>query len=151
MAMSLSFCDEKKGTHHLQSQSHHGIAHEKHLHHRKTDPTLSVSSAQKAMISALAEKLITGTIDSATSHEDQEWELSKSKCSFCQYFLGSPCKTQFTKWSKCVDMAKEHKVDYISVCSKYTDALMTCTTANAKYFEEVKEADQAEKGKDADQ
>ena len=56
--------------------------------------------------------------------KDAEWEIEKEKCSFCKQFLQSPCKHEFRRWSKCVDMAKEKDIDFVKACSIYTNALM---------------------------
>lgn len=77
--------------------------------------------------------------------EDEEWELEKQKCSFCKFFLSSPCRNQFTKWSKCVDLAKAREEDFVQACAAYTKDLMNCTSANDEYFaagrEEHREGD----------
>lgn len=71
--------------------------------------------------------------------EDKDWLLEKEKCSFCKFFLGSPCKNQFIKWSKCVDLAKSKDLDFVKSCSVYTKALMECTSANDEYFSKARE------------
>lgn len=71
--------------------------------------------------------------------EDKDWLLEKEKCSFCKFFLGSPCKNHFIKWSKCVDLAKSRELDFVKSCSVYTKALMDCTSANDEYFSKARE------------
>jgi hypothetical protein len=66
--------------------------------------------------------------------DDEEWLKEKEKCSFCTFFLGSPCRNQFIKWSKCVDLAKSKELDFIKSCSVYTKALMECTSEHDEYF-----------------
>lgn len=66
--------------------------------------------------------------------DDADWELEKQKCSFCKFFLSSPCRNQFTKWSKCVDLAKAREEDFVQACALYTKDLMSCTSANDEYF-----------------
>jgi hypothetical protein len=67
---------------------------------------------------------------------DAAWFEQKQKCSFCRFFLESPCKLHFAKWSKCVDIAKSKDLDFVQACKTYTSALMECTSDNDKYFEE---------------
>jgi hypothetical protein len=71
--------------------------------------------------------------------EDKDWLLEKEKCSFCKFFLGSPCRNHFIKWSKCVDLAKSKELDFVKSCSVYTKALMDCTSANDEYFSKARE------------
>jgi hypothetical protein len=76
------------------------------------------------------------TTTTTTTNEDDDaaWEAEKQSCSFCRQFLQSPCKDPFKKWSKCVDKAKVDNTDFVTECSQYTSALMTCTSDNAEYF-----------------
>ena len=78
---------------------------------------------------------------------DDKWEKEKSECAFCQYFLSSPCGAIFRKWSKCVDLSKEAQLDYVSVCSNYTDALMECSEKHQEFFQ----ARQEEAGKNKEE
>jgi len=73
--------------------------------------------------------------------KDAEWDVEKEKCSFCRQFLQSPCKAQFRRWSKCVDLAKEKDMDFVKSCKDYTNALMDCTSDNSSYFEELNKSD----------
>jgi hypothetical protein len=86
--------------------------------------------------------------------EDVEWNVEKEKCSFCRQFLQSPCKNQFRRWSKCVDLAKEKDVDFVKACSGYTNDLMDCTSLNTDYFAELNKNDDvpdSEEGSAADE
>lgn len=69
--------------------------------------------------------------------DDSAWEAEKQSCSFCRQFLQSPCKLPFKNWSKCVDKAKVDNTDFVTECSQYTSALMTCTSDNAEYFNAI--------------
>ena len=77
-------------------------------------------------------------VDSSSPEDIAKWDAEKQSCSFCQYFLASPCADPFRKWSRCVDIAKEENLDYVSTCSVYTNALMKCTESEAKYFEALR-------------
>lgn len=88
-----------------------------------------LENIKKQLSSQLAKK-----VEIEDPEGDMAWEIEKSGCSFCQYFLHSPCSVPFRKWSKCVDLAKDANLDYVSTCSSYTDALMLCTETNAEYF-----------------
>jgi len=82
-----------------------------------------------------------------TPAENAAWEQEKSSCSFCTYFLESPCAQPFRQWSQCVDLAKARQLDYISTCSVYTTALMACTEREAQHFEALRnESEEAPKG-----
>lgn len=65
---------------------------------------------------------------------DEEWKEKSENCSFCRFFLSSPCSNQFKLWSKCVDKAKLEEVDFVAVCSEMTGALLECTSLNEEYF-----------------
>lgn len=67
--------------------------------------------------------------------EIDEWEKEKQKCSFCKFFLGSPCRVQFRDWSKCVDKAKAADENFVEICQNYSDALFACTDQNKSYFD----------------
>ena len=69
------------------------------------------------------------------TEEKDEWEVEKEKCSFCRHFLGSPCRTDFINWSKCVDAAKESEEDFVAKCQKYTENLVKCTAQYPDFFE----------------
>ena len=45
--------------------------------------------------------------DDDDDDDDEAWEKEKENCSFCKFFIDSPCKKQFKRWSKCVDRCKE--------------------------------------------
>jgi len=66
--------------------------------------------------------------------EDAKWEEEKEKCDFCKMFLGSPCKEQFKKWSRCVDKAKQNEKDFVSECTLQTERLLDCTSENNAFF-----------------
>jgi hypothetical protein len=88
-----------------------------------------------------------------TEGDHEAWNIEKEKCSFCKQFLLSPCKLQFTRWSKCVDKAKETELNYVKVCSQYTEALMGCTSENQEYFMKLRdengnETDEEDDGND---
>lgn len=82
--------------------------------------------------------------------EDQEWLLEKEKCSFCKFFLGSPCRNQFTKWSKCVDLAKSKDQDFVKACSVYTKDLMDCSSDNDEYFAKARDQARADGSAEGD-
>mmetsp|Transcript_28070 Transcript_28070/g.47218 ORF Transcript_28070/g.47218 Transcript_28070/m.47218 type:complete len:203 (-) Transcript_28070:161-769(-) len=85
--------------------------------------------------------------DEDDEDDDKDWEAEKEKCSFCKFFIESPCKKHFKKWSKCVDKAKEDETDFASVCSEFTQALMLCTSQHPEYFSGMEDAaDDAENG-----
>lgn len=65
---------------------------------------------------------------------EEEWEIEKSKCSFCRQFIESPCKEVFKKWSKCVDRCKEEENDFVAICSEQTKGLMQCVEVNSEFF-----------------
>ena len=111
----------------------------------------SISEEQKGLIKKLGTQFIKDTIEVEEKVGTEEWEKEKSGCSFCQHFLLSPCKTQFIRWSMCVDKSKELGMDYVNTCAEYTDALMSCTSHNDEYFA-LKQREMEEKnGKDPDQ
>ncbi len=102
---------------------------------------LSISAAQKEQfekIKHLMQEDVRKKVDLLSPEENAEWERQKSTCSFCQYFLASPCAVPFRRWSMCVDIAKEESLDYVSTCSPYTTALMQCTETESKYFEALR-------------
>lgn len=66
--------------------------------------------------------------------EEEEWIAEKEKCSFCKHFMLSPCREEFKKWTKCVDLAKSKELDFVKSCTHYTRALMDCTTDHSEYF-----------------
>lgn len=66
--------------------------------------------------------------------EDAKWVAKEAECSFCRQFLNSPCKEEFKRWSKCVDLAKQRQGDYVGSCVAYTRALMGCTSENSEHF-----------------
>ena len=114
-------------------------------------PNSTVSEEQKGLITKLGTQFIKEAIDVEESEGTEEWEKEKSGCSFCQHFLQSPCKTQFTRWSKCVDKSKDLGMDYVNTCAEYTDALMSCTSDNDAYFA-LKQKEMEEKnGRDPEQ
>eukprot|EP00601_Ochromonadales_sp_CCMP2298_P036889 CAMPEP_0173355228 /NCGR_PEP_ID=MMETSP1144-20121109/17638_1 /TAXON_ID=483371 /ORGANISM="non described non described, Strain CCMP2298" /LENGTH=182 /DNA_ID=CAMNT_0014303893 /DNA_START=164 /DNA_END=708 /DNA_ORIENTATION=- len=88
------------------------------------------------IVAPVAGKVI--TIDEEAV-DDKDWEAEKEKCSFCKFFIESPCKTQFKHWSKCVDRAKTENVEFAEACSRYTQALMVCTSEHQEYFSSVLE------------
>jgi hypothetical protein len=103
-----------------------------------TAAALGMSAAQKEQFEQIKHSMqadVRKKVDLLTPDENAEWERQKSTCSFCQYFLASPCAVPFRRWSMCVDIAKEESLDYVSTCSPYTTALMQCTEAESKYFE----------------
>jgi hypothetical protein len=69
-----------------------------------------------------------------TPEAEAEWDAQKEKCSFCRHFMLSPCRQEFKKWAKCVDIAKAKDIDFVYACQHYTRALMTCTESNSEYF-----------------
>ncbi len=69
-----------------------------------------------------------------TPEAEAEWDAQKEKCSFCRHFMLSPCRQEFKKWAKCVDLAKEKDIDFVQACQHYTRALMSCTESNSEYF-----------------
>jgi hypothetical protein len=73
-------------------------------------------------------------VEAGSDEEEAEWEAEKEKCSFCRHFMLSPCRPQFSLWSKCVDKAKLLDKDFILGCKHYTRALMSCTDAHSDYF-----------------
>jgi len=82
--------------------------------------------------------------------DDSAWEAEKQSCSFCRQFLQSPCKLPFKNWSKCVDKAKVDNTDFVTECSQYTSALMTCTSDNAEYFNALFAQQKMDDGDDID-
>ena len=80
-----------------------------------------------------AEEVLPIVVDDDDS-KDAEWEIEKEKCSFCKQFLQSPCKHEFRRWSKCVDLAKEKDIDFVKACSVYTNALMVSHPTNRLTF-----------------
>ena len=83
----------------------------------------SGASSSSETSSTAAEVTLTIVVNDDDT-KDAEWEIEKEKCSFCKQFLQSPCKHEFRRWSKCVDMAKEKDIDFVKACSVYTNALM---------------------------
>lgn len=57
--------------------------------------------------------------------DDDAWEAKKQSCSFCKFFLDSPCKTQFRDWSRCVDRCKKTEEDFKEACSPFTTVSVT--------------------------
>ena len=110
-----------------------------------------VTMEQKAQFARLAGNYIRAELEEDRKKGGvEEWEKEKSGCSFCQHFLQSPCKSQFTWWSKCVDKSKDAGLDYVGTCGEYTDALMACTSEHASYFEAEAAEAEKERGKDKD-
>lgn len=108
-----------------------------------------VTMEQKAQFARLAGNYIRAELEEDRKKGGvEEWEKEKSGCSFCQHFLQSPCKSQFTWWSKCVDKSKDAGLDYVGTCGEYTDALMACTSEHASYFEAEAAKAEKERGKD---
>jgi hypothetical protein len=114
--------------------------------------SLSVSAEQKAALEKIKLGLAQDVRDSvlaATDEENAAWEAEKSGCSFCQYFLESPCAAPFRNWSRCVDLAKAQNLDYITTCSEYTNALMACTEAEAEHFEALRHVEREQSPREA--
>lgn len=78
--------------------------------------------------------------DEECSIDDEEWLAEKEKCAFCRMFIYSPCRYQFKKWSMCVDKAKAGDIDYTRACSRYTRALMGCTSDHADHFQALEDS-----------
>ncbi len=66
---------------------------------------------------------------------EESYIKKKEGCSFCAGFFGSPCKSQFILWSRCVDRTKKSNGDFVAECSAFTRGLMECVGANEDYFE----------------
>ncbi len=116
-----------------------------------SSPELTITTEQKDLVNKLGTQFIKETVEAEEKEGTEEWEKEKSGCSFCQHFLQSPCKTQFMRWSKCVDKSKDLGMDYVNTCAVYTDALMSCTSDNDEYFALKQKEMEAEKGTDPDQ
>lgn len=82
---------------------------------------------------------------------DEAYLNDKQSCSFCKHFLGSPCKTEFLYWSKCVDMAKEQGLDYVAACDEYTGALLECTREHSEHFASPDPEEDADSSDDNDE
>lgn len=80
------------------------------------------------------DKSVSFSLDDFPYVEDPAWDEEKQNCSFCKHFLASPCKTQFKRWSNCVDKAKESNLDFISACTVFTGLLLDCTSEHQNYF-----------------
>ncbi len=109
------------------SESHHHEGHS-HEHSAKTE------SAPKPEPPKKVEPIVV-----EDAGDDEEWESEKRKCSFCRFFLNSPCRHEFKYWSKCVDKAKQLDVDFAQACHVYTSKLLDCTSQNEAYFEEERD------------
>ena len=104
-------------------------------------PLLKPSFAENNVVNVKGD--IDGPVDNVATKEksadqvdnDAEWEIKSEQCGFCRHFLLSPCSEPFKEWSKCVDKAKAEDKDFVEACSIQTNNLMTCTSANAQYFE----------------
>lgn len=77
-----------------------------------------------------------------------DWEVEKAKCSFCRYFIESPCKEPFKYWSACVDKAKELDREFIFACHEYTSKLLECTSSNSEYFSKLDESSEEQQADD---
>ena len=103
--------------------------------------TLNISNSETVKIdddtaAAAAAKVFSGSeVEVDVDVEKDDWDESKENCPFCKFFMKSPCKLEFKKWSKCVDDAKAKDIDFVEACGVYTDALITCTITNKNYFE----------------
>ena len=64
--------------------------------------------------------------DDEEEMDDETWEKSKSGCSFCKFFLESPCRVQFRNWSKCVDKCHKKDADFKVICTEYTQVGLCC-------------------------
>ena len=110
----------------------------------KEESKFGVNKEQLRILEKIKKDLALQLAKKVEEEEDPEtimaWEKEKSGCSFCQYFLHSPCATPFRKWSKCVDLAKAENLDYVTTCSDYTDALMKCTEEKAEYFAAMRDS-----------
>ena len=107
-------------------------------------------NSTKANENAQTINVTTDNNNNDDSDDDSAWEAEKQSCSFCRQFLQSPCKFPFKNWSKCVDKAKVDNTDFVTECSQYTSALMTCTSDNAEYFNALFAQQKMDDGDDID-
>ncbi len=109
----------------------------------KSDGSIyGINNKQKFELEEIQQALaarVRESVDNSGPEEDAAWDAKKSTCSFCQFFMESPCAVPFRKWSRCVDLAKEDGLNYVTTCAIFTNALMACTESNAKYFEALRE------------
>lgn len=73
---------------------------------------------------------------SIASHDVNEWEKDKQACSFCKFYLNSPCRLQFRDWSRCIERAKLADDSYVEVCHHFSNALFDCTREYKSFFQD---------------
>lgn len=123
--------------------------------HLKTRGTFSFMDHENAPMSIVPKVL------EETKEETAFWEEKGKICSFCAFFLGSPCAAPFKKWALCADKAKEGISLYLNlptrfwvtyfvtldedniqeICGDLTKQLLLCQCEHRHIFFELDETD----------
>jgi hypothetical protein len=81
-------------------------------------------------------------IEKIDNHE--YWEDKARHCSFCRYFMHTPCINKFKRWSNCIEQANEMGLDVVEACADYSAILFECTDMIGAFKSEPKTEEENE-------
>ncbi|CAM9589750.1 unnamed protein product [Choristocarpus tenellus] len=109
-----------------------GAVPEETLTVSKYDPDLSRDRKPDDMLEGNGDVAIS-TTDELEGREEEEDE--DTTCPFCLFQRRGPCGPEFRLWEKCIALAKEEDVDFVSRCAPATKVLMVCMEQHPSYYQ----------------